>query len=141
MFKYLDIILKWPLFQPQSIECKIFDLISFLGTLVSLWMYPFTYSFHTDTDNYQLIILIQTAIEIIFNCNRATYLEGNLITDRIQILNIYIRERGLVDFLFMILNALILYSYDHIWLQVIIILLLICRLHVKLKIYQDTLYS
>ena len=61
--------------------------------------------------------------------------------DRKQILNIYIRERGLVDFLFLIINALIIYSYNHIWLQVITILLIMFRLHVKLKIYQDTLYS
>ncbi|KAM3138271.1 hypothetical protein pb186bvf_009547 [Paramecium bursaria] len=141
VLKYLEILQKCPLFQPQSIECKIFDLISFLITLISLWLYPFTYSFQIDTDNVQLIILVQTAFEIVFNCNRATYLEGNLIMDRKQILNIYIRERGLVDFLFLIINALIIYYYNHIWLQVITILLIMFRLHVKLKIYQDTLYA
>ncbi|CAD8071613.1 unnamed protein product [Paramecium sonneborni] len=92
-----------PIFLPSTNFIIIWDIFGFLNNLLMLWLTPFLGSFNTYQNDIisalQQMILIFQIIDFLIQFNRGIFISAILITNRMKIIQEYLKSNALADFL------------------------------------------
>ncbi|CAD8100227.1 unnamed protein product [Paramecium sonneborni] len=144
----LEKLLFFQVFLPQDKFVKYWNLFSILFSFFTLWFSPFIISFQLlyspSVQQTIVFIFIFLLIDGLITCNKAYLKQGELVTSRKEIINNYLRNQVISDFLNLIIwimmyNGIEQFSIIEMFtiLQIIIIINIVYK---KINSFVDYLY-
>ncbi|CAD8107715.1 unnamed protein product [Paramecium primaurelia] len=141
-------LLFFQVYLPQDKFVKYWNLFSILFSFFILWFSPFIISFqllHNSSVQQTIVfILIFLLIDGLITCNKAYLKQGELVINRKQIINNYLRNQVLSDFLNLLIWILMYNGIEQFqiieMLSIFQIIIIINSLYKKINSFVDYLY-